>query len=147
MARGPVEYVILEFPGGEAPLADLAPSLGRLVEGGTVRILDLVVVRRDADGRAFADEVDALSAAAAFEGIEGEIGGLIGVGDIDEIASAMAPGASALVIVWEDLWARDLADTVLGLGGEIVGGQRIAAQAVEAALLDLENATEEENQS
>ena len=49
MAIGPVEYIIVGFPGNKFN-GEIAPELGKLVESGTIRILDLVFITKDADG-------------------------------------------------------------------------------------------------
>jgi len=54
---GPVEYVVIEFPGNQFN-GEVAPALARLVESGTVRIIDLVFVLKDADGNVTSLEYD-----------------------------------------------------------------------------------------
>ena len=53
---------------------------------------------------------------AAFGDIEGEVGGLVNAEDLDHVAANLPEGNSALVIVWEDLWAKPLAEALRGVG-------------------------------
>lgn len=143
MSLAPVEYVVIGFPGNQLG-ADIAPAIATLVEDGTIRILDLVHVRRDADGEVAWSEYDDLEeVAAAFADIEGEAGGLLTTADIEEIAASLAPDTSALVVVWEDRWASGFGRAIRAAGGRLVTGRRIAPEVVEAALADLDSADEE----
>jgi hypothetical protein len=143
----PVEYVVIGFPGNQLG-ADIAPALATLVEQGTVRILDLVHVRRDPDGQVTWSEYDDLQEVAdAFADIEGEAGGLLTADDIEEIAESLVPDTSALVIVWEDRWASGFGRAIRTAGGRLVTGRRIAPEIVEAAFADLGDADDEESPS
>ena len=74
MTIGPVEYIVVAFPGNEFN-GEIAPELIALVEAGTVRILDLIFVGKDVDGSVVAFEIDELGEAAGFGGLEGDVGG------------------------------------------------------------------------
>ena len=54
---GPVEYIVVGFPGNEFN-GQIAPELIALVESGTVRILDLIFIGKDAEGDVLAFEID-----------------------------------------------------------------------------------------
>ncbi|MDW4903933.1 hypothetical protein RB628_00880 [Streptomyces sp. ADMS] len=77
MDVGPVEYVVVAFPGNRFR-GEIAPELRALVANGTVRILDLTFVEKDTDGVVSYVELDALDPmeASVFDDIEGEVGGL-----------------------------------------------------------------------
>jgi len=136
MALGPVEYVVIRFPGNRFS-GEIAPAIGDLVERGTVHILDLVFIKKDADGTVGWFEFDELEEGALFVEIEGESDGIVGHDDIAAIAGDLEPDSSALFILWEDLWAADLARAVLDAGGELVAGARIPHAVVEAVLAEL----------
>src|SRR5476649_255068 len=82
MATGPVEYIIVAFPGNKFT-GQIAPELIALVESGTVRILDLIFIGKEEDGSVLAFEIDELDGVDAFDQLEGEFGGLIGPKDIE----------------------------------------------------------------
>ena len=77
MTIGPVEYIIVGFPGNKFN-GEIAPELVALVESGTIRILDLIFIGKDADGSVVAFEIDELDGVAGFEELDGDVGGLIG---------------------------------------------------------------------
>lgn len=143
MALAPVEYVIIEFPGEE--LGDeVAPALARLVDQGLVAILDLVVLKKAADGSVRWYEFDALDEAAAYARIEGAAGGLLPEADLDALGDTLAPGSAALCIVFEDRWAAELGTTIRAAGGRLVTGQRIDADTVAATLAALDDPADQE---
>ena len=124
MDIGPVEYVVIEFPGNRFN-GEVAPALARLVESGTVRIIDLVFVVKDADGNVSSFEYDELEEAAELAGIEGEADGMLSDEDVLAIADDLSLDSSALLILFEDLWALEFGQAVVASGGELVAGGRI----------------------
>ena len=105
MTMGPVSYTVIAFPGNHFQ-GNIAPEVARLVSNGTVRILDLVFVGKDDDGNTVSLEFDQLDELAGFHDIDGEVGGLVNLEDLDHVAASLPENNSALIIVWEDAWAR-----------------------------------------
>ena len=134
----PVEYLIIGFPGNRFS-GEIMPALTELVENGVIRIIDLVFVKKDADGEVTTFEFEDLQEAAelGFADLDGEAGGLLSDEDLDLAAAALAPDSSAALIVWEQRWAERIADAIRNAGGEIVAGERIPATVVDAALAGL----------
>jgi hypothetical protein len=139
MTMGPVSYTVVAFPGNQFN-GNIAPEVERLVASGIVRILDLVFVGKDDAGDTISLEFDQLDELAAFGELEGEVGGLVNMEDLDHVAAGLPPGNSALIIVWEDVWARPLAEAVIASGGVVVDSARIPAPLVEAAMAELAEA-------
>src|SRR5271167_4411812 len=108
MTTGPVEYIIVAFPGNKFT-GEIAPELIALVESGTVRILDLIFIGKDAEGNVLAFEIDELDELAGFSQLDGEVGGLISPEDIEFAAAQLEPESSAALLLWEDLWAAPFA--------------------------------------
>jgi hypothetical protein len=131
---GPVEYIVLEFPGNQFK-GEVAPALGELVDSGTIRILDLVFVRKEADGSVQVIRYEDLDEVGAFPDVAGAAG-VFGDEDARLIGEMLAPSSSALVLVWEDRWAAPFAAAVRAAGGQVAAGQRIPHDAVVAALGD-----------
>jgi hypothetical protein len=136
MAIGPVEYIILGFPGNQFN-GDIAPELGKLVEGGLIRVLDLVFVTKDSDGEVVAMEFEDHDDVALFNALEGEVGGLISTEDIEYAAAELEPGSSAALLIWEDLWARPFVDALRASGAVLIEGSRVPAELIEAAEVEL----------
>ena len=118
---GPVEYIVVSFPGNEFN-GQIAPELVALVESGTVRILDLIFIGKDAEGDVLAFEIDELNL-AGFDQLPGEVGGLIGPEDVEFIGSQLEPNSSAALLIWEDVWAAPFASAVLALGWSPAAGR------------------------
>ncbi len=136
MTIGPVEYIIVGFPGNQFT-GEIAPELIALVESGTVKILDLIFISKDADGNVLSLEIDDLDELAGFGNLDGEVGGLISPEDIEFAASELEPDSSAALLIWEDLWAAPFADAVRRSGGVLLDGARIPHALIEPALAAL----------
>lgn len=136
MTIGPVEYIIVGFPGNEFN-GKIAPELIALVESETVRILDLIFIGKDADGNVVSFEIDDLDALAGFGDLDGEVGGLIGAEDIEFAAAQLEPNSSAALLIWEDVWAAPFARAVRDSGGVLLEGARIPYELIEPALAAL----------
>jgi uncharacterized membrane protein len=129
----PVEYVIIEFPGNKFT-GEIAPAIAALVDRGLVRILDLVFVKKDADGAVLYFEYDDLEGLEQFAEIDGDADGLLNDEDIEELAESLDADSSALFIVWEDLWAGDFARAIRKAGGRLIAGERLSQELVQAVL-------------
>jgi hypothetical protein len=139
MTIGPVSYTVIAFPGNQFN-GNVAPEVAKLVANGTVRILDLVFVAKDEQGDTISLEFDQMDELAAFNDIDGEVGGLVNVEDLDHVAANLPEGNSALIILWEDLWAVPLAEAIRGSGGVLIDSARIPSDLVESALDELAQA-------
>ena len=136
MTTGPVDYIIVGFPGNKFT-GEMAPELVKLVESGTVRILDLIFVGKDADGSVVSFEIDELDALAGFGGLDADVGGLISPEDIEHAAELLEPNSSAALLIWEDLWAAPFAEAVRRADGVLIEGARIPYELINTALEDL----------
>lgn len=142
MTIGPVEYVLIAFPGNEFR-GEIAPALADLIDAGTIRIIDLVFIKKDADGTITSFEYDAIDDAATFAELPGEAGSFIGEEDIAAAAESLDPEFSAALLVWEDVWAAPLAEAIRGAGGVLIGGERVPHEIVVAAQEELAAADSE----
>jgi hypothetical protein len=132
---GPIDYLVVEFPGSRMT-GEGFPLLLDLVEKGTIRILDLVFVSRAESGSLTVLEVADLDGdgdldLAVFEGASS---GLIGRDDLEEAAAAIEPGSSAGILVYENTWAAPFAAALRRGGARLVANGRIPVQAILASL-------------
>lgn len=137
---GPIDWILIEFAG--PPTGAAAPYLLDLVDRGLIRILDLVLVNKDAEGTLTVMELADLDGdgeldLAVFEGVRS---GLLGEDDVAEAAEAMEPDTSAVLLMYENSWAAPFAIAVRKAGGQLVASGRIPVQSIIAALDDLEAA-------
>ena len=132
---GPIDYVVLEWP-GKQPTGEAAPLILDAVDRGIIRILDVALLAKDSDGTVATMELGALNGgdAGGFAAFEGASSGLICEDDLEEAAGVLAPGTSAAIIVWENRWAAPIATALRRSGGQLVASGRIQVQAVLAAL-------------
>jgi len=136
MTIGPVEYIIVGFPGNNFT-GQIAPELEALVESGTVRILDLIFIGKDTDGSVISFEIDELDALAGFTGLDADVGGIISPEDIEYAAAALEPNSSAALLIWEDLWATPFAEAVRRSDGVLLEGARMPHELIAPILADL----------
>jgi hypothetical protein len=130
-----VEYMVVSAP-DEASLAALVPALAELVVGARIRILDLAVVVRSANGAVTVHEVETVESLAGLRHVEGEVGSLLSQQDVATAGLALRPGTAGLVIVTESRWAEPLSVAARNAGGRIVGGERIPPRRVADALAE-----------
>jgi hypothetical protein len=127
---GPVELYLVGFEGA-GPDARTLGALADLIDDGIVRLLDLVVIRKDAGGDIDVAEVEHL-AAFGLGGRELDASGLIGEEDVESIAEAMPSDTAAALLAVELLYARRLAQSVADAGGVVLRTERIPAPIVNA---------------
>lgn len=131
---GPIDYLVVEYADGR-PSGAALPHLLELVEQGTIRIIDVALIAKGADGYSVIRPDDLVAAGAPeFALIAGAATGLLSDEDLGEIAGILADGAAAVVFVYENSWAAPLATAMRRAGGQMVASGRIPAQAVLDAL-------------
>ncbi len=132
---GPVDYLVVEFPAGHSTFnGEMAAALAELVESGTIRVLDLLVIQKGDDGTIDALEVDDLDNLDELRGLETEIAEILAADDVAHLAAAMDNGTTAGVLVWENLWAAPFASAARRAGGQLVATGRIPIQAIAASV-------------
>ena len=132
---GPVDFVIIEFPAGEANFTgEAADELVALIEAGTIRLVDLLILTKDDDGNVDAVELADLDDLGPFEALEAELAEFLAEDDVEHLAAAMEPGSVAGVIVYENLWVAPFASAARRAGGQLIANGRIPAQAIIAAI-------------
>lgn len=131
---GPVDYLVIEFPGNHMT-GEGIPLLLDLVDRGIVRILDLAFIRKDTDGTVTAVAVEDMDATGAreFAVFQGASSGLLDRDDLTEAANAIEPGNSAGILVYENVWAAPLAVAWRKGGAQVVASGRIPIQELIAA--------------
>jgi hypothetical protein len=139
---GPVDYLIVAFPGNQFR-GEIAPALADLVESNTIRIIDIAFVGKGADGSTASFELMELDPEVqnALEGIGIEVSGLFNEEDLEAAAEELEPNSSAALLVWENVWARNVAQAIRNAGGEVLDFDRLPHDVVQAAReFALENA-------
>jgi hypothetical protein len=132
---GPVDFVIVEFPAGRSSFTgEMASALLDLVDAGTIRVIDLLVLTKDADGVIDATELSDLEDVGELVRLEAELAEMLAEDDVVHLAEAMEPGSTAGVIIYENLWAAPFASAARRAGGQLIANGRIPMQAILAAV-------------
>ncbi len=133
---GPVDWLVVEFPGTDYGKGQVAPYLQDLVDRGLVRVLDMVFLKKDTDGTLAMSEISDLDTSELGElrAAEADLAMVLSEQDVADLAETIEPGHSAAVLVWENQWAAPFGSAVRHAGGQLVASGRIPTQAVLAAI-------------
>ncbi len=145
---GPVDYLVVEFPAGSSNFTgEMAAELASLVESGTIRLLDLLIVHKAEDGSVEAFEIDDLDddegGLDELRSLETEVAEILAAEDVAHLAEAMENGSTAGILVWENSWAAPFASAARRSGGQLIATGRIPIQAIVASI-EAEEAAESE---
>lgn len=132
---GPVDWIVVEFPGSRFK-GEIAPALADLVDRGIVRVLDLLLIRKDDDGSLDFYELSDLdeSEIGSLRAYETVLADLLSMEDVESVAAAVEPGSTAALLVWENSWAAPFGSAVRRAGGQLVASGRIPVQAMLPAI-------------
>jgi hypothetical protein len=135
---GPVDYLVVEFPAGKSNFTgEMAAELASLVESGTIRVLDLLILHKADDGSVEAvelDDLDEADVADELRALETGIAEILAAEDVTHLAEAMENGSTAGVLVWENSWAAPFASAARRAGGQLIATGRIPIQAIVASI-------------
>jgi hypothetical protein len=132
---GPVDWIVVEFPGSRFK-GEIAPALDDLVLRGIIRVLDLLLIRKDEEGSLDVFELSDLdeSEIGTLRLYETALANLLSEEDVEAVAAAIEPGSTAALLVWENTWAAPFASAVRHAGGQLAASGRIPVQAILAAI-------------
>jgi hypothetical protein len=132
---GPVDYLIVEFPAGASNFTgEMAKELLALVDSGTIRVIDILVLTKHEDGSVEAMELSDIEDLGPLQVVEAELAELLAADDVEHLAAAMEPGSTAGVLIWENLWAAPFASAARRSGGQLIANGRIPMQAIIASI-------------
>jgi hypothetical protein len=132
---GPVDYIVVEFPAGASNFTgEMAKELLALVDSGTIRVIDILILTKKEDGSVEATELSEVSELGPLQAVEAELAELLAADDVDHLAAAMEPGSTAGVLIWENLWAAPFAAAARRSGGQLLANGRIPIQAIIASI-------------
>lgn len=132
---GPVDYLVVEYPSGNQPfMGEMAVELMRLHDVGLIRVLDLLILVKDADGRADGHEPVDLVGTDAIRELESRTSEIFSASDAELLAEAMRPDTVAGVLVWENTWALPFLVAAKRAGGQVVASGSIPVTALLASI-------------
>jgi len=135
MGLGPVDVAVIAFPGNKFT-GKIAPALAELVSSGTVRVLDLLFVAKDAEGNLGSFDLVDLDpeVGAHFSELVLSAPGSLNDEDAQEISDDLEPNSSVALIAWENVWARRFVDALRDSDAVVIDQIRIPADVAEAVL-------------
>ena len=132
---GPVDYLVVEFPAGASNFTgEMAKELLALVDSGTIRVIDVLILTKDEDGTVEAMELSEIEELGPLRAIEAQLAELLAEEDVANLAAAMDPGSTAGVVIWENLWAAPFGSAARRSGGQLLATGRIPIQAIIASI-------------
>ena len=132
---GPVDYVIVEFPAGASNFTgEMSKELLALVDAGTIRVIDILILTKNDDGSVDAMELSDIPELGELQSLEAELAELLAEEDVVHLAAAMDPGSTAGVLIYENLWAAPFASAARRSGGQLIANGRIPIQAIIASI-------------
>src|SRR4051812_7105697 len=132
---GPVDYLVVEFPAGASNFTgEMAAELRALVDAGTIRVIDVLILTKDQGGAVDAMELSDVGELGEMQAIEAQLAELLAAEDVEHLAAAMDPGSTAGVLIWENLWAAPFASAARRAGGQLIANGRIPIQAIIASI-------------
>ena len=143
MPLGPVEFLIVRFPGNEFR-GEIVPAIHDLVESGTVRIVDLIFIVKDDEGNVGSIELADLevSLVAELEGLVDGFDGMMTIDDVDELGAMLEPNSSALAVLFENTWAAPFAQAARNANGEVIFNERIPREVIDELTAAIEEGGE-----
>ena len=143
MPLGPVEFLIVRFPGNEFR-GEIVPAIHDLVESGTVRIVDLIFIIKDDEGNVGSIELADLevSLVAELEGLVDGFDGMMTIDDVDELGAMLEPNSSALAVLFENTWAAPFAQAARNANGEVIFNERMPREVIDELTAAIEEGGE-----
>jgi hypothetical protein len=138
MSLGPIDFIALEFPGNRFK-GEILPDIFELVDKGIIRVIDLVIILKDADGQVVVREIQELDPnnVTVLNPLKAEANQMITVQDIDMIAEKLENNSTAGLLLIENLWAKKTQQAMIEANGRLVMFERIPHDVVEEALADI----------
>jgi uncharacterized membrane protein len=135
MTLGPIEMLMIRFPGNQST-GEIVPAMAELVENGTIHIVDLLFIQKDAGGAVTVQEWTDLApdVQGRFAPLANDITRMLNDDDAHELAASLENGSSAGIMLFENIWAARFAQAVRNANGEVLLNERIPHAVIEEVL-------------
>jgi hypothetical protein len=139
MTYGPIDFIALEFKGNRFT-GDVLKSLLDLIGKDIIRVIDLIIVIKDADGEVSVRELQQLDpdSIAVFDPLQAQITGMITEEDVELVGNALENNSTAAAMLFENLWAVHFKEAALEANGRVLMQERIPHEVVLAAVGEIE---------
>jgi hypothetical protein len=128
---GPVDYLIVGFPGNRFS-GKIAPELADLEKRGIIRVIDIVFVLKDANGKMLITEAKDLKgdAGMAYATFANKTKEWFYEGDVNALAQSLPNNSSAAILLYENVWAVGFKEALIDADAEVIDMGRISAEAI-----------------
>ena len=132
---GPIDYIVVEFPAAASNFTgEIARELVALVDAGTIRVVDMLILTKDEDGTVEAMELSDIEELGPLQAVAAQLAEFLAEEDVVHLAAAMDPGSTAGRSIPENLWAAPFASAARHSGGQLIATGRIPTQAIIASI-------------
>jgi hypothetical protein len=137
MSIGPVELLLVKFPGNQFK-GEIVPALKELIEANTIRIIDVLFVKKDHAGNVTILEINELDDDAydAFESVVSDVVGIASESDALHFATALENNSSAAMLLFENIWATRFRDAILNANGQVLFNERIPKAVIDTLMAE-----------
>ena len=141
MAIGPIELLVVKFPGNQFK-GEIAPALQELVESGTIHVIDLIFAIKDEDGTLAVLELNDLGEEklAVISPKQSELNGALTEDDARSLTGGLENNSSAAIMLFENTWATRFADALRNANGELVLSERIPRAVIDELIAEVATA-------
>ena len=140
MTLGPLEYTVIGFDGNNFS-GQIADEISRVVESGTISLVDVVFIMKDGDGDVAIVELDNTEDPrfAGFAPLIENLGGLLTSEDVELLAEGLPNDTAALVLLFEHRWAVRNKEAMGAAGGFLISRETISPEILETVNAALES--------
>jgi uncharacterized membrane protein len=141
MAIGPIELLVVKFPGNQFK-GEIAPALQELIDNGTIHVIDLIFAIKDEQGTLAVLELNDLGdqrlAVAAPK--QSELSGALTEDDARSLTGSLENNSSAAIMLFENTWAAKFADAMRNANGELILNERIPRAVIDELIAEVSDA-------
>jgi Family of unknown function (DUF6325) len=148
MTLGPLEYVMVAFEGNRFS-GEIITALRDAQEKGIIRVIDMLMIKKDEQGNVMGLELSELSEEEArpFGFLAGKLFSIFEPDDVVATAEQMPNNSAAGLLLLEDTWAIPLKEAILNAGAVASTGGLVAREVVQAIEAEIEAEAAEKNQA
>jgi Family of unknown function (DUF6325) len=138
MAIGPIELLVVKFPGNQFK-GEIAPALQELIENGTIHVIDLIFAMKDGEGTLAVLELNDLGdeRLAVIEPKQSELNGALTEDDARSLAGGLENNSSAAIMLFENTWATRFADALRNANGQLILNERIPRAVIDDLIAEV----------
>ena len=139
MTLGPLEYVMVAFEGNRFS-GEIISALRDAQEKGIIRVIDMLMIKKDEQGNAMALELSDLSEEEArpFGFLAGKLLSIFEPDDVEATVEQMPNNSAAGLLLIEDTWAIPLKEAIFNAGAVARAGGLVALEVVQAIEAEIE---------